>query len=139
NLILRAVYGESGHNEISPYATIDLMTPMSTIFGKDEYQLYHPSSYFNNALRWETTALWKFSIDLGMWQNRIRLTADYYIKNTYDLLNNVELPESSGFISGTKNIGEMRNKGFEFQADARLLDRVVKWDLSLNASFNKNE
>ncbi|NGM61799.1 TonB-dependent receptor [Sphingobacterium sp. SGG-5] len=139
NLKLRAGYGESGNTAISPYATLDLLTPMSTIFGKEEYQLYHPSSFFNHALKWETTAQWNFGIDIGMWQNRLRLTADYYIKNTYDLLNNVELPESSGFISGTKNIGEMRNKGFEFQADARLLDRVVKWDLSLNASFNKNE
>lgn len=139
NLKLRVGYGESGNTAISPYATLDLLTPMSTIFGKDAYQLYHPSSYFNYALRWETTAQWNFGLDLGLWNNRFRLTADYYLKNTYNLLNSVELPESSGFISGTKNIGTMKNRGFEFQADARLIDKAITWDLSLNASFNKNE
>lgn len=139
NLKLRAGYGESGNTAISPYATLDLLTPMSTIFGKDAYQIYHPSSYFNFALIWETTAQWNYGIDLGLWKNRFRLTADYYQKTTYNLLNNVELPESSGFISGTKNNGVMKNRGFEFQLDTRLIDREVKWDISLNASFNKNE
>lgn len=139
NLKFRAGYGESGNTAISPYSTLDLLTPMSTIFGKDIHQFYHPSSLFNFGLRWETTAQWNFGVDLGLFQNRFRLVADYYIKNTYDLLNIVEMPESSGFISGTKNIGNMKNKGFEFQADARLIDKSLKWDLSLNASFNKNE
>lgn len=139
NLKLRAGYGESGNTAISPYSTFDLLTPMSTVFGKDAYQFYHPSSYFNFALRWETTAQWNFGLDLGLWKNRFRLTADYYMKKTYDLLNSVELPESSGFISGTKNIGIMMNNGFEFQADARLIDKAVIWDLSVNASFNRNK
>ncbi|TYR38463.1 TonB-dependent receptor [Sphingobacterium phlebotomi] len=139
NLKLRAGYGESGNTAISPYSTLDLLTPMSTIFGKDIHQFYHPSSNFNFGLRWETTAQWNFGVDLGLFQNRFRLVADYYIKNTYDLLNIVEMPESSGFISGTRNIGNMKNRGFEFQADARLIDRSFKWDMSFNASFNKNE
>jgi hypothetical protein len=88
---------------------------------------------------WETTGGWNVGLDIGLWNNRLSITADWYYKNTYNLLNKVDMPGSSGYIDGTKNIGSMRNVGFEFLVNARAIDTSVKWDISLNASFNRNK
>ncbi|MFR8356382.1 MAG: hypothetical protein ACLVEJ_12645 [Parabacteroides sp.] len=76
---------------------------------------------------------------MGFLNNRLRITADYYLKNTRDLLNTVQLPASLGYTTTVKNIGKIRNKGFEFQVDADLLDNEFKWNVSANISFNRNK
>ena len=140
NLKLRVGYGVTGNPAISPYETLDLLTPAKTIFDKTAYTIYHPSSYYRFGLSWETTAQFNVGIDLGLFRDRLRVTADYYYKNTYDLLSTVDLPSSSGYISGTKNIGTMINQGMEIQIDARPVDiKDFKWDISANISLNRNK
>ncbi len=139
NFKLRAGWGMTGNTAISPYATLDLLTPEKTVFNKELYTIYHPSSKYRFGLVWETTEQWNVGIDYGMWRDRLRLTADFYWKNTYDLLNTVELPGSSGYTDGTKNIGTMRNWGFELQIDGRAVEtRNFKWDIGGNLSLNRN-
>ena len=129
----------TGNTAISPYATLDLLTPEKTVFNKELYTIYHPSSKYRFGLVWETTEQWNVGIDYGMWRDRLRLTADFYWKNTYDLLNTVELPGSSGYTDGTKNIGTMRNWGVELQLDGRAVEtRNFKWDIGGNISLNRN-
>ena len=139
NLKLRVGWGSVGNTAIAPYTTLDLLTPQDIVLGKEVYKAFHPSNYYNYGLVWEKTSGWNVGVDFGVLKDRISLTADYYYKRTTDLLNTVELPGSSGYISGTKNIGTIQNHGFEFQINARAIDRAVKWDISLNASFNKNK
>ena len=67
------------------------------------------------------------------------MTADYYRKKTTDLLNNVEMPRSSGYTTALRNIGSIRNSGFELQLDGRIIDRAVKWDLGVNFSLNRSK
>lgn len=140
NLKLRVGYGVTGNPAISPYETLDLLTPSKTIFDKTAYTIYHPSSYYRFGLLWETTAQYNVGVDLGLFKDRLRVTADYYYKDTYDLLSTVDLPSSSGYISGTKNIGTMINQGFEIQIDARPVEvKDFKWDISANLSLNRNK
>lgn len=139
NLKLRLGYGETGSTAISPYSTLDLMATGQTTFNKDLYTYFSPSSYYLSNLKWETTAQTDIGMDVAFLDNRIRLSADYYIKNTRDLLNVVEMPRSSGYISSTKNIGKIQNKGLELQLDADLVDKAVKWNISTNISFNRSK
>jgi len=78
-------------------------------------------------------------LDLGLFENRILLNADYYVKNTRDLLNTVTLPSSLGFITTIQNVGEVQNKGFELGVDANVLTGEFRWDLVGNISFNRNK
>lgn len=139
NLKLRVGWGSVGNPAVDPYATLDLLTPQDVVFGKDVYKAFHPANTYRFGLVWEKTQGWNVGIDFGLWNNRLTLTADYYYKKTHDLLNTVELPGSSGYINGVKNIGTMLNKGFEFQINGRAIDTPsVKWDIALNASINRN-
>src|SRR5690606_4379061 len=78
-------------------------------------------------------------LDLGLFNNRILVTADYYVKNTSDLLNTVTLPSTLGFTTTIQNVGKVQNKGFAFGLDANVLSGDFKWDLVGNLSFNRNK
>ena len=64
---------------------------------------------------------------------------DFYKKNTTDLLYNASLPPSSGYSSSIRNVGEIENKGFEFELSYRNLEGAIRWNTSLNMSFNRGK
>lgn len=140
NLKLRTSFGISGNAAIDPYTTLDLLTPSTIVFNKQEINIYESSKYYKFGLVWETTRQTDVGIDLSMFKSRLNLTLDYYYRNTYNLLNTVELPGSSGYTSGTKNVGTMHNSGVDVQLDGRVLDKK-DWtvDLGLNMSVNRNK
>lgn len=139
NLKLRAGYGETGSTAISPYSTMSLLYTGKVVLNKADYTYFAPSTTYPGNLKWETTTQTDIGIDAGFFNNRLTITGDYYIKNTRDLLNDVQMPASSGYNSTIKNIGEIQNKGFEFQVDANILNSKLKWDVSANISFNRNK
>lgn len=138
NLKLRAGYGETGSTAINPYATLSMLSTGKVAFNEDSYTYFAPSSVFPGDLKWETTAQTNIGLDVGFLGNRLNLTADYYIKNTCNLLNSVQLPRSTGYTSTIRNIGKMQNKGVDIQLDGMVLDGPVKWDLTANFSMNRN-
>ena len=95
----------------------------------------------NEKLRWETTEQWNVGLDLSFFENdRIRLTADWYMKNTYDLLLQATMPASSGYTSAMMNIGSMRNSGWEFSLETLNINhRNFQWTTSFNIAFNRNK
>ncbi len=138
-LKLRVGYGTVGSTAISPYSTQNTLESVNVVFDKTTTVGYAPKNTYLGDLRWETTAQFNVGLDLGFLNNRITLTADYYRKKTYDLLNDVEMPRSSGYTTALRNIGSIRNSGFEIQADARLIDKAVKWDFGVNFSMNRSK
>ena len=88
-------------------------------------------------MRWETTKQIDAGIDLGLFENRITLTADFYKKNTTDLLYNASLPPSSGYSSSIRNVGEIQNKGFEFELSYKNIKGEFRSETSLNMAFNR--
>ena len=140
NLKLRAGYGVTGSTAIAAYSTISLLQSSSAVLDKQLYSGFEPRDAYPGDLKWETTAQTNIGFDLGLFDNKIQLTADCYVKNTSDLLNNVQLPTSSGYTTTIKNIGKMQNKGLEFQLDAFVLDtKDFKWNVSSNIAFNRNK
>src|SRR5690606_27176875 len=129
-LKLRTSWGFTGSQAINPYTTLNVLSPGNTIFGDEMVTTFAPGTSLPGNLKWDTTE--QFDI-------RLYLTADYYVKNTRDLLNTVRLPSSLGFTTTIQNVGKMQNKGIEFSLDARALTGEFKWDLVGNIAFNRNK
>ncbi len=136
---IRLGYGQTGSTAINPYYTLDMLSSGKASFENGLYTYFAPGTRLPGNLKWETTAQTDIGLDIGFLNSRFRLTADYYIKNTRDLLNTVQLPASLGYTTTVKNIGKIKNKGFELQLDANILNREFEWDISANISFNRNE
>jgi len=95
----------------------------------------------NKELEWEITKQLNIGLDLGLLGNKFTLSLEYYQRKTDNLILNVPLPPSFGFITGTvpQNVGSMKNNGFEFQLGYN--DRIgeFKWNASANMSFVTNQ
>lgn len=139
DLKLRVGYGETGSTAISPYYTLNMLTSGKAAIGAGEATWYAPGTRLPAPLRWETTAQSNFAVDLGVLDSRFRMTVEYYIKNTHDLLNSVQLPASLGYTNTVQNVGEIRNKGLEISLDANIFTGDFKWNLAPNISFNRNK
>ncbi len=140
DLKFRLSYGITGSTALNPYQSLDLMSSNITIYGNHEEKVgFSPSRISNDDLKWEKTAQADIGLDLGILDNRFRLTADYYRKRTTDLLAQVPLPPSVGFGSIYQNVGEIENKGLEFSVFADILRNKVKWNISANFSTNRNK
>lgn len=140
DLKLRTSYGLSGSNAIGAYQTLNQLASSGVVFGDALYTAFSPGTTLPGNLRWEKTNQFDIGVDLGLLKNRIRFTADYYIKRTKDLLNSVQLPASTGYINTLQNVGEVENKGFEFAIEGDVLRKDDwTWTVAANISFNRNK
>jgi TonB-linked SusC/RagA family outer membrane protein len=139
NLKLRTSYGLSGNQAINPYQTLPSLSNVNLNFNNQTNVGYVQGSLPNNSLKWENTAEFDLGADLGLFQERIQFSADYYDKKTTHLLLNVPLPTSTGFGSVTQNAGTVQNKGYEFQLTTVNLTGAFKWNSVLSFSHNRNK
>lgn len=119
NLKLRLGYGITGQQEISDYMYLTTYTtstdPHSMYLG---HYLMKPDGYSPD-LKWEETATYNVAVDYGFLNNRINGSIEFYEKHTKDLLNTVNAPAGTNFATTlTANVGEMENKGVEFNVNA---------------------
>ena len=100
-----------------------------------------PKNFANPDIKWEETAMTNVGIDFMAFNNRLSLTADYYVKNTKDILLTVPIPISSGGANDPiRNAGKIRNNGFEFNLG--WMDQPnpdISYGINLIGSFNKNK
>jgi TonB-linked SusC/RagA family outer membrane protein len=137
---LRTSWGRAGSQAISAYATMNQLNPGTTVFGNSLYTTMAPGARLAADLKWETTEQINVGLELGLLQNRLQFTADYYVKETSDLLNAVQLARSTGYTNSLRNIGRISNKGFEFQLNSNIIDKnEFSWDLDANISFNRSK
>ncbi len=145
---LRASWGMTGNNRTSTpydfYAQISAnpgsASSFDYVFNGSTVTGFFPSNMANDKLKWETTTQYDVGLDLGFFEDRIRLTADWYLKDTDDLLLNATMPLSSGHKSAMVNIGKIRNQGWEFSLETvNIKTRNFQWTSSFNIAFNRNE
>ncbi len=141
DLKFRASYGLTGNTSLNPYQSLDVLGSVKTIFANQTDEVgFVPTGISNGDLKWETTAQMDIGFDVSFLNNKLRVTADYYKKNTTDLLASVPLPPSVGFGSVLQNIGEIQNQGIEFSVDADVIrTQNFNWTLAAHISTNKNE
>ncbi|MBL0744423.1 SusC/RagA family TonB-linked outer membrane protein [Chryseolinea lacunae] len=153
DLKLRASYGLTGNQGIAPYQTQDRFgsykyyvgTGFKTGFGpgfagaNDEQGRTVVSGLGNSKLKWETTKSFDVGLDIGILDQRFTLTADYYIKNTSDLLRLQTIAPSSGFDRQWINDGEISNRGVELGLNAEVLTTdALTWTVGANFTMNRN-
>ena len=136
---IRGSWGMNGNNSISTNAAIGLMGSSNYSIGGSLTNGFAPCSIDNKELGWEKTHSWNVGLDLGFFDNRITLAADYYDKTTKDLLYQVSVPGTMGFTQAWGNIGSIKNKGFEIELTTQNLTGRFKWTTSLNIAYNKNK
>lgn len=135
----RVSYGLTGNQAISPYQTLAGFSSVFTVINNVPVNAVRPTSVANDNLTWETTRQLNIGADIGFWDDRVTLTAEYYRMVTSDLLFSVQLPQYSGYTSQLQNIGEVENKGFEFTLASRNLTGAFEWDMEINFARNKNQ
>ncbi|MBC7387568.1 MAG: TonB-dependent receptor [Opitutaceae bacterium] len=90
-------------------------------------------------LKWEETAQFDIGLDISVLNDRLSLSADYYNKQTKDLLQFRPIPSTTGFNSIFENIGEINGKGFDFLLSSKNLTGAFKWNTSFNISTYTNK
>ncbi|MES2732850.1 MAG: TonB-dependent receptor [Bacteroidota bacterium] len=151
-LKLRASVGTTGNQGILPYSSISQIAPFRYNFSNNSVQGYAPISVNNQGLRWEKTFQTDFGIDLGLFNNRVNIVADYYYKKTTDLLLNAAVPGTSGLsyydpTNNTsqastvyQNIGAVENKGIELSINTQnVVGSKYTWNTIFVFSKNTNQ
>ena len=99
-----------------------------------------PVTIGNVDLTWERTMNFNFGIDLSMFDRRLNLTMDAYVRNTEDLLLDKAKAPSTGVTTATSNLGELRNSGFEYQIDGYIYrTNDFYWRLATTGYTNRNK
>ncbi|SHM99325.1 TonB-linked outer membrane protein, SusC/RagA family [Cyclobacterium lianum] len=140
NLKLRASYGISGNNQIGNYTHIGLLNTTRYINNSGLIPGLVPSSLANDDLTWEISRQTNFGLDLGLFQDRVNLTADVYRDLKTDLLLAVQLPAASGFTSSTQNIGDIENRGLELGLNTVNINQTnFGWNSNFTFTANRNK
>ncbi len=138
-LKLRASWGISGNNSIGDYSHIALLNIANYSVGNNLASGLVPQNFPNPDLGWEESETIDIGFDLGLLENRIYTSFDYYTKTNTDLLLNIPVPSATGFTTALTNIGEVVNKGWEVELTTRNLTGPLEWTTNLNFSHNTNE
>lgn len=157
NAKLRISYGQVGNDQIPDYLWASTLSSndrrgvflnISDPNSNGVYNSNSPSSVSalvtskmaNENVGWETTKEFNYGLDLGLFDNRLNVTVDYYHKKTVNMLLNQSLPMTTGFASVTKNIGSIRNNGIELNISGSIIkNRNFTWDASFNISANRSK
>ena len=140
---IRVGYGQLGNENISSYY------PYLTPIGQQQYYTLGasqsrvngsgPTALGNPDVMWETSDQSNIGIDLALIKNSLTFTADYYVRQTNNILLTQQVPQISGSSSIIRNVGGMQNKGFEFIVAYKNNTKAFTYDISANMSTVKNE
>ncbi|MES2733712.1 MAG: TonB-dependent receptor [Bacteroidota bacterium] len=147
NLKIRGSWGLTGSQAIGAYGTLSTyvtnLDDAGVVFdgnGKSITAGILMGNPGNPALKWETTEQVDLGVELGLLNDRISFTADYFVKNTRDLLMLRALPDYVGSYSIYSNIGKIQNKGWEFALNLIPIQQGdFTWNTSINLSVLNNK
>jgi TonB-linked SusC/RagA family outer membrane protein len=136
-LKIRASYGRTGNQNIGNYVAQGTYATGANYNGQSGVRIGGiPSA----DLSWESTDQADFGLDLGLFDQRLSLSADLYKKVTNGLLFSMPLPQYTGFSSYWTNLGEIENKGIELALNGDIVrGGNLTWSAGANISFNKNK
>jgi TonB-linked SusC/RagA family outer membrane protein len=136
-LKVRASYSEVGNTEIGNYPYLGLTT--SSPYGPLNGIGY--SQFGNDELKWEASAKTDYGVELGLFDNKFKLTFDYFRNDVDQLILAAPTAPSLGIPTNTinKNVGAMYNQGLEFSASYKMTKGNFTWDISGNLTLIDNE
>ncbi len=130
NIKFKGSYGYNGTLPSSHYS-------WQTLFNAtDRYNAEHTLFQTYRAtydLSWEKNKVFNIGVDLGMFNKKIEITAEYYQRKSSDLLQDVPVSKTSGYNTMLMNTSAgILNKGFEADVSARIIDKLFKWNVKAN-------
>ncbi|MFN5022258.1 MAG: SusC/RagA family TonB-linked outer membrane protein [bacterium] len=134
---LRVNYARVG-NSTNPYQLINTYSTLGLFLGSP--LLSYTNQLKNPDLKPEQQISREIGLELSLFKNRIDFSATYYSNNTINQIVNVQTPWETGFNNRIINAGEIQNKGFELNANAKIIQKKnFSWKTGLNFSRNVNE
>jgi len=134
----RTSFGVTGNDRLRPFQYSSYYTSRATISDNKLITAYKPAVLGNKDLRWETSTQYDLGLDVGLFNNRLSFTADYYYRITDDMLDLAVVPSTTGFAEKWRNIGRIDNKGYEFSLDANIASTTdFSWNSNFNISFEE--
>ncbi len=135
-LKIKASIGSQGNDEIGSYRYTDLYS----IDNNEGEVAITFSDKGNPDITWETNTNFNTGVEFSFWQGRLSGSAEYFYRQTANMLFFFSVPSSLGYSGYYDNIGDMRNSGFELDLQAQLLrTKNVQWDFNLNMTHYKNK
>lgn len=142
-LKLRTGYGRSGNlGGISAYTTMNTVRQTGIVpIGNSPTVTLGMVRNNNPDLKWETRSTFNIGADMGLWHNRVVLTAEYYYSKTTDMLYSYDVPVPPfAYDKLLANIGSMRNSGFELGVSVTpIQQRDIELNINFNVAFQSNK
>lgn len=140
DLKFRMSYGQAGNNRIGDFLFLTQFNSGTQYWLNDQLVGgFAPEALANQNLTWETTVSRNIGVDLGFFSNKLQLSVDLYQNTTRDLLVDVPIPTTSGWVTQIQNVGSTENRGIELQLNAEIVNRRnFSWSANFNASTNRN-
>ncbi|GAA4964157.1 TonB-dependent receptor [Algibacter aquimarinus] len=141
NAKLRVSYGQTGNiDTVAPYQSLSFLNNGTYLFGDDLSNSQFISGLANNELTWAVSTETNIGLDLGLFNNRVNLTVDYYNKDTDGSLFPRSLLNVSGFASAVGNFGKVRSRGIEVViGTTNIQTDDFRWRTNFNFSRNRDE
>lgn len=140
DLKLRLSYGEAGNNRIANYAALGIFTNGIYPLGNQVVATAYQQNLPNPQLQWEAVKSLNAGLDIGLFKQRVTLTAEWYDNRSKDLLYQSRIPASSGFTLQLQNIGTTSSRGLEFTLNtANIKKPDFSWTTNFNIAFNKTK
>ena len=143
SLKLKASYGIQGNDYLflpgggrsyAPYLNLYYVTTDGT---KPGLQAGYKG---NRNITWEESGNFNTGIEADLWDNRLSIEADFFVKTTKNMLFNMPLPASTGFSSEPRNVADMQNKGVEFSISVTpVRTENVEWQVTANGMWYNNK
>ena len=141
NLKVRFSWGKNGNDNIADFGYTSL-TAMgnNVLFGKDaiKWNGSKASRLSNPDLKWEESEQTDIGIDLGFFNGALTASIDYYIKKTNGMIIEMPIPSYVGETKPLGNVGDMENKGVEFELGYKWNIGDAHFSVKGNATYLKN-
>ena len=137
-LKIRASYGLLGNDRVGNYPYLPLLNYTNSLFWEGDNAVSHITAaqwqYAIRDISWETTKTFGAGLDLGFFDHRLNITADYYYKITKDMILDIDIPDYVGYDNPQQNTGKMRTTGFEIEMSWR--DHAGDFNYSVSANLS---
>ena len=137
-LRLRATYGINGNVPRGSSGSFLVVTAgMNNTLGTEYHRITNPP---NDKLTWEKTTTVSVGIDMALFHNRLKMSWDYYNRETDNMLGNVMSDPTFGWSTVQRNYGRMRNHGTEISLNTlNIVQKGFEWSTAIVYSYNKNK
>lgn len=147
-LKLRLGWGKTGNSNIGYFqymSLIDEFNNFSPVFGVEQKKVaaLNVIHHFGNpSIKWEAAGMLNFGLDIALFDNKVQLSIENFVKNQNDLLVKIPISAAYGRVSGEGdpwvNLGELKNEGFELSGIYKEQTGPLKFDITSQVSTLKN-